>query len=821
MNFSRRFSAVLSIDLVVYVVCMVGLWQIAEKADLPFSVSRLGSESFVVKGVTPSVRGIVEKGDVVFAFRGERVGSPETLEFLLDGMRVGDNLPIEVRRGKNLLDLDVSLVHAYSNFYVGVAWLIGTLFFGTGILVYFRRRDDTAAFVYHYGAVAVAVMIMSTWGSYSIEPFGIGQFIRIVFSLAYAFVPALFLHFSLLFPTRKKTVLSGNIWFLYLVAALLSLLMAVTFIKATVPFSIWWFNSFIAVFNLTRWFFATCALLSIAVFVMSYRNAREEMERRKLRWIILGLAISSLGFVSLWQIPQLLTSRGLISEEFVVLLSGATPVAFTFAIVKYHVMDIDILFNRGTVYVVLLMILLSIYALAVGLVAVFVGRLTVVDSIAASVAGAVAVVILFEPIRRRVQLFVDKNFFRVKYDLRKAEEEFDSELRKCVTVDDVGTLAVKSVGWAIPVERIGYFVVSKVNRVLRPVAHRGFEALGPNPDFAGLASLPVGLSRPTAAEGKIEPGVEFDKGDPGLLERLGLTLVFAVRSEEGGVMSMLALGQKKSGTRYSFEDVDLLSRIAHGSGETQERIMLQERLAFEREEREKLEELNRMKTYFVSSVSHDLKTPLTTIRMYTEALMAWRKLPASRVRGYLATIEGEAKRLTRLINNVLDVAKIERAKIAYELKPEEMDTIVREAVAVMNYEALKGECRVRSSLSLKHARILADRDAVIEALGNLIANSVEYSKGKSKIDVRTFLDDSMLAVSVRDFGIGIPRDEIDRIFEPFYRGRSGKSVRPGGTGLGLPVVRGIIEAHNGRIRIESEPGKGTCVTLYFPRLEGI
>jgi signal transduction histidine kinase len=126
---------------------------------------------------------------------------------------------------------------------------------------------------------------------------------------------------------------------------------------------------------------------------------------------------------------------------------------------------------------------------------------------------------------------------------------------------------------------------------------------------------------------------------------------------------------------------------------------------------------------------------------------------------------------------------------------------------------------VRSELTLRNGKILADRDAVVAALENIIANSLEYSKRGSGINVRTFSSYDMLAVSVKDSGIGIPENEMPKIFEPFFRGSSGASVRPGGTGLGLPVVKGVVEAHKGRIEIESEPGNGTCVTLFFPRME--
>ncbi len=795
---------------------MLGLWQISEKADLPFTLSTPQNGVFTVLGTSQFVTPGVRAGDRIISFDGGKIRSLEELEFLLDGRRIGDNLALTIDGGRLV---NVRLVHAYSITYMLAAWFVGTLFFVTGLLVFFKRRDDMAALVYHFGAVGVAVVIMSTWGCYTLQPAGTGQFIRAVFSTAYAFVPALFLHFSLIFPSRRKNFLTGYEFILYLVAGFLSVLLAVTFVAATMPFSMTWFHSFLAIFNVTRWFYASSVVLSIAIFVRSYRSAKEEMERRKLRWIMLGLAISSLGFIGLWQIPQLLTSRGLVSEEVIVLLSGAAPVAFAVAIVKYHVLDIDHLFNRSTVYVMMLVILLSLYASIVGVVAAVVGSFTVTKSIVASAAAAVAVAVLFEPIRRRVQLFVDKNFFRVRYDMRKVEGRFSDELKRCVDVAEIAELGLRTVVAAIPIERIGYFLFEEDSSRLRLVAHRGFDLLESRSvcfdreNFTNVASLPI------AVESKIEPGANFERADPDVFRRWGIIVAFPGRTEAGKLLSFMVLGPKKSGLRFSIEDVDLLSYISANCASAHERILLQSRLAFEHEERERLEEINRMKTYFVASVSHDLKTPLTTIRMYTEALKEGREFPASRVRNYLNTIQGESKRLTRMIENVLSVAKTERGKVVYTMKPENLDEIVRDTVALMNYEVIKAECKLTTRLGLKNKNIMADRDSVQEALGNLIANAVEYSTRRKQIAVRTFSMDGCLCVSVKDSGIGIPKDEMERIFEPFYRGKSSTSIRPGGTGLGLSVVKSVMDAHNGRIDIESEPGRGTKITLLFPFME--
>ncbi len=817
---SKRFVlAIWALDTAVYAVCLLGLWQVNEKAGLPFTVLTPKNGTFEVAGTPRSDTPLVEPGDRIVTFEGKDLNSLEDLEFLLDGMRVDDALTFRIENSAGGTDVSVRLVHAYSSAYVVVAWFVGTLFFLSGVIVFSRRKDDVAAQVYHFGAVAVACVIMATWGCYAVQPVGIGQFVRAVFSTAYAFVPALFVHFSLVFPSRRRSAVSGSEYLLYVIAAFLSVIMAFMFVRSTLPPSIRWFHSFLAVFNVTRWFYVACVVLSVALFVRSYRSATEEMERRKLRWIMLGLAISSLGFVSLWQIPQLLTSRGLVREEIVVLLSAVTPVAFTVAIVKYHVLNIDYLFNRSTVYVMMLVILLSVYALIVGAAAAFVGSFTVTKSIAASAAAAVAVAVLFEPVRRRVQLFVDKNFFRVRYDMREIEKEFTEEIKKCFVVNEVAELAVRTVTAAIPVERIGYFSFDENGPRLRLLAHRGFELLESRSLRFDIEHLKSDLSLPVALEGRVEPGANYEKGDTGVFRRWGVSVVFGAKSEEGGILSLLALGPKKSGTRYSVEDIDLLNFISINSGLAHERILLQKRLTFEHEERERLEEISRMKTYFVSSVSHDLKTPLTTIRMYTEALKEGRKFPASRFQNYLDTIHGESRRLTRLIDNVLDVAKAERGNITFRMEPEELDGIVKETVELMNYEILKGKCRLTTKLNLKHRQILADRDAVIEALGNMVSNSVEYSLRKKNLTVRTFSKGEYSCVSVKDSGIGIPKDDLPRVFEPFFRAKNSTSVRPGGTGLGLSVVKNVMDAHHGHIEIESEPGYGTKITLLFPSME--
>lgn len=813
----RSARTIIIVDCLIYCLCLLGLWQVAEKADFPFSVSTGKNGAFIVhNSLIEKDKDQILNGDHLLAVNTAKPNTLEDIEFILDGMRTGSSAIVTVERGAVEFSVSVTLVRAYSELYLAVAWLVGTLFFLSGLVVLIYKRNDLAALVYHFGAVGVAAIIMMTWGCYAINPVGLGQIIRALFSTAYIFVPVLLLHLSLVFPFRKRIFLANFIKPLYLLSLLLSICMGATFFKATLPFSIEWFHSFMLFFNVTRWVYAVCVVVSVFFFVDSYRSSHEEMERRQLRWVFFGLAISSLGFVSLWELPQLLTSHGLVREEFVILISSATPVAFAVAIVRYHLLDINLIINRSTVYAIVLAIILSVYAVIVGATSALVERLTVSVSIFISAFAAVVVALMFEPVRKKVQKFVDMSFFRIRYDMTEVERKFMDTVKMCVTPDELAGLMVKTIKDAIPVERIGFLVSTQPGNRLHLLAHENCGILSLHSVESDYSSLKTSLSLPVVVEGKIEPGAKFEKADAGVFLSWGMTVALSLQSKDGRIIGFLVLGQKKSGLRYSIEDIDLLTSITRQAELAYDRILLQRDLVFEHEERERLEELNKLKSYFVSSVSHDLKTPLAAIRMFTEILDSGHKMSARKVHQYLEIIDGESKRLTRLINNVLAVAKGERSTIVYDLKDTCLDEVVQDTIALIGYELRKENCRLKTRLSRMNSVILADRDAITEALANLISNAAQYSRNRRTILVSTFTRDGFACVSVEDHGIGIPKEELPHIFEPFYRGKATSSLRPGGTGLGLSVVKSIMAAHNGKVEIESKQDSGTKVTLLFP-----
>ncbi|HYN83809.1 MAG TPA: HAMP domain-containing sensor histidine kinase [Pyrinomonadaceae bacterium] len=233
--------------------------------------------------------------------------------------------------------------------------------------------------------------------------------------------------------------------------------------------------------------------------------------------------------------------------------------------------------------------------------------------------------------------------------------------------------------------------------------------------------------------------------------------------------------------------------------------------------------LSQMKTDFVSNVSHELRTPLSSIRVFGEFMKLGRVRDAEKMREYGEHIETESRRLTQLINNILDFSKIESGRKTYRFEPACVEELVAETVKTCEVRLRQqGFAVVYEPSNVPLPRATVDRDAVGQALMNLLDNAVKYSEEaeRKEIVVRTGREGEWVKVSVQDFGVGIPREEHGKIFEKFYRVSTGLVHDVKGSGLGLSLVKHIVEAHRGRVTVESEPGRGSTFTIQLPARAG-
>ncbi|MFC1569588.1 sensor histidine kinase [bacterium] len=225
--------------------------------------------------------------------------------------------------------------------------------------------------------------------------------------------------------------------------------------------------------------------------------------------------------------------------------------------------------------------------------------------------------------------------------------------------------------------------------------------------------------------------------------------------------------------------------------------------------------LARMKSDFVANVSHELRTPLALIRMYAETLEMGRVQSKEKQQRYYQTIMNECSRLTKLVNNILDFSKIESYKKEYAFQSVQPDLWLREALNMYQFHLDQKGFELESHIE-ECPKIDADREAVSQALTNLLDNAVKFSGESHKIRVDLKNLNNEICLSVTDYGIGIGQTDQKHIFNKFYRVGSSLIHDVKGTGLGLSLVKHIIQVHHGHIDVNSEPGKGSTFSLYFP-----
>jgi signal transduction histidine kinase len=227
--------------------------------------------------------------------------------------------------------------------------------------------------------------------------------------------------------------------------------------------------------------------------------------------------------------------------------------------------------------------------------------------------------------------------------------------------------------------------------------------------------------------------------------------------------------------------------------------------------------LSKMKSDFVSNVSHELRTPVASIRVFGELLRTGRAQEPKKVREYGEHIEGETRRLTRLIDNILDFSRIESGRKEYRFSEGDLREVVESVIRTFEVRlAAQGFAIVLEQPGPPLPAVRMDADAIAQAFQNLLDNAVKYSGESKEVVVTLRAEGGRVAVSVRDHGIGIAPDEQRKIFERFHRVGTGLVHDVKGSGLGLSIVHHIVAAHGGTVSVVSEPGKGSTFTMTLP-----
>ena len=302
------------------------------------------------------------------------------------------------------------------------------------------------------------------------------------------------------------------------------------------------------------------------------------------------------------------------------------------------------------------------------------------------------------------------------------------------------------------------------------------------------------------------------KQKTGLETRSLLTVPLQIKDHCIGALQAM---NKQGDGEFSQEDVDTLMTLAAQAAVAIEnaRLILAERKAYER-----LGELDRLKSDFISIASHELRTPLSLILLYAAVL---REELEEESRAQLDAVLRAATRLKHIMETMFNLRYLETGEV--DLTPTRFDLRDEVHGVCMDYEALAGTGGLSLDMDVpdEEMPIYADRENVRVILDNLVSNAVRFTPAGGRVHVKLCRQAECLEVSVVDTGVGIPRDDLERVFDRFYQVEDHLTRRQGGMGLGLAIVKGLVELHDGRVWAENTPGQGSrFVVLLPPRVPG-
>lgn len=828
---SKTFFIIVS--LLFLALGMFGISRLHLHSTLPFQLEKKGSE-IIISGIlsdkfTSELK--LMKGDRLVKINDFPIQSGREVDFVLDLSLPGDKINLVVQRGENLFSISQSIIPRFTNRFLIVNLLLGLLFWIVGIFVYLSKPLDKAARIFFWGFMTLSASILYNWPGYPFDIGLLGYVQPALYLIIYPLVPVFILYFTAIYPTEKRIILNHTYLpiIMFIPCLVFIILLEASYLPAIHLKSVNYYVRYIDFYNSFRVYLVLYLAIGIGFFIHSYKYADTRESRDKIRWILWGMCVGAFPFIFLWTIPVISGISPFIAEEVNYIFLMVVPLAFGFSIVKYQALDIEIVINRSIVYVIVTGIIVSLYLAFVGFIGHFIQAVNPKTSSFLVIVFTLFAAALFAPIKNRIQAFVDKTFYRVKYNYRLAIKDFGDALTSVHDKNQLTKLIIRKINNSIPIEKIMLLLPGASEKIYDIVASHN---MSEDDLFDIRSELREGITDQVnkfravmVKPGRVElthfPKLPNTAG----LNKLGVELIIPILLQHK-IIGILILGKKMSEMRYSGEDIELLTSIASQGLLALERLKTQETIILERAEKEKLKELSDLKSEFISHVSHELRTPLTSIQWSIENLLdGIPEKPSPKITEYLEGIHDSSQHLGRMIENLLDVSRIERARI--EIFPERINIPdeVNKVVEILKPLAEKKKIEFKTTQS-EILWVKADRDRLRDILTNILDNAIKYSnegdqveiKIEKKIDTKKLKEDKkkMVSISIVDHGPGIPKEKQRAIFERFERIRTDKAVREKGLGLGLHIVKKLVELQGGRIWVESEVGKGSVFIFTLP-----
>jgi two-component system NtrC family sensor kinase len=589
-----------------------------------------------------------------------------------------------------------------------------------------------------------------------------------------------------------------------------------------------------ALFHLFSVIAVSTVLYCLALLYRAMRRTTDNLTRNRIKYIFGGL-----GFSALLLTCSILPVSG-VPVYPLGNFSFIPAIFLAFGVLKYDLLDIGVLIRRGTGYIVLTGILTALYILVIFLFHSLFLTTAGGDSFVLSLILAVIIVLIFNPLRGRVQNVIDNLFFRGRYDYRELLREISGRLRTLLSLPQIKEMLIGAIAEALQVEKVILVIMEKGRfRLYNEDSGRGGE--DPPGEIGLLIKILENEKRPIsrAAAEKHLMRKEERETMAGLFNRLGAILVIPLPAREG-LTGMIALGQKRSGELFVDEDLELLSTIANQAATAIENAQSYEALeelnrdleqkvaertaalrkAMKEKERTQ-DQLIRSESLaaigqLVAGTAHELNNPISgamsLIESSVETVEGWR-LQSENHKEILDDLRFSLEELRRagaIIRSLLDLSRQTQTYV----EPVDMNRAIDDALLVLHNQYKGMDAQIRKDY--ENLPLVRGNYANLgQVLINIIQNALQaLPEGKGEIFLKTryLAAENIVVVVCRDTGRGIPAVSLKDIFKPFF---TTKTVGRG-TGLGLYISHEIVRRHGGQIRVESEEREGTVVTVELP-----
>jgi len=553
----------------------------------------------------------------------------------------------------------------------------------------------------------------------------------------------------------------------------------------------------------------------VALAIWNIRKALVTADSRsaiQLRLLRMGAIVSLLGATS-----DFIPSLGLNIYPLGVVGNIGFGLITTFAVTRFRLMELRMVARRGLAYTAISTITLGIYGVVIPILVLSVPDLSTTATVIAAVATIFATGLFIQPLLQRTQTIVDRLFFRERFDMLNALAQLNSDLRDITDFDAVVSKLGDNVRRILRTDWVGI--------VLQDESENYFRVFYDTRGVSGSLTISVQgmLGRRLASQTApmFKSAISTDpylqaasEGEKAAIRELRAEMIVPLKAS-GELTGFMYLGPKLVGGDYSEAELDFVSAAADQSAMA---INNARAYAIEAHRREELERLDGLKSILLQTVSHELKSPITAIKLSTELMdhVSGTEATEAQRERLVSTLKNGIQRLERLTSESLDYAAMQSAHLELNRQPVLLKSIIEQSISLLQPSISAREQKLEFTADERLHPLMIDEQRIERVIANLVGNAHKYSPKGALVTVQLFAEGDDQVLRVIDEGPGIATDELEAVFSPYYRGKLADTSPVQGSGLGLSIAQYLTELHEGKLSVDSTLGAGSTFELRLP-----